>query len=437
MLKLRWPRLSQAQLLRRAALAYLIVWVLSPPLAYGTVWRILAVLAMLLWLALDTLAPRSVLRRPGWPVLGAVVFVFYTVFLEWLMPDAAAINRQFQLWIMLFFLVVGESLRRGRNDEAKFCFWIILLVMPIWSLSTLWGLQSLGADVARVVIRSSDEARELVSQGVGGYSFVYTTLLCMPFLAYLAFRPGAALVAGQPRWVRRATKLLLLGNLMLSGLLLLRAGYTIALILSAVVVASVLLIRSRAPLRMLLSLCFVGLLVVILGMLTAPVLGVLEKVSIGTEYSAKIRDIRVSLEDDQSTGTVHDRTERYLRSLRSLGDNPVIGTLTYDKVGKHSAILDRFAQYGFAFGLLFLALLLYVPLGAVRNSRVPIGLAFGFLIVASGFPLLNNVFMAWGLILYVFSRGAFAVMGIPLDRGHRKPGEESWPRGAGAPGFSR
>ena len=44
MLKLRIPRLPQAVLLRRAALAYLIVWVLSPPLAYGTTWRVLAVL---------------------------------------------------------------------------------------------------------------------------------------------------------------------------------------------------------------------------------------------------------------------------------------------------------------------------------------------------------------------------------------------------------
>ena len=116
MLRLKIPRLPQAALLRRAALAYLIVWVLSPPLAYGTGWRVLAVLAMLLWLALDTLAPRSVLRKPNWPVLGTVVFVVYTTFIEWLVPDGATINRQFPIWIMLFFLLVERkrSLRRNR-----------------------------------------------------------------------------------------------------------------------------------------------------------------------------------------------------------------------------------------------------------------------------------------------------------------------------------
>ena len=44
-----------------------------------------------------------------------------------------------------------------------------------------------------------------------------------------------------------------------------------------------------------------------------------------------------------------------------------------------------------------------------------------FLVVALVFPLLNNVFMSWGLILYVFSRGALAVMGLPLQRPRSSP----------------
>jgi hypothetical protein len=99
----------------------------------------------------------------------------------------------------------------------------------------------------------------------------------------------------------------------------------------------------------------------------------------------------------------------------------VLGTLTFDDVGKHSAVLDRFAQYGFAFGLLFLALLIYVPM-RMRGPRAPIGLALAFLIVAIGFPLLNNVFMSWGLVLYVFSGGAFAVDGFIPGTGRSQAG---------------
>ena len=158
MLKLRIQRLTAATFMRRAALTYLMVWVLSPPLAAGAIWRVFAVIAMLLWLALDTLSPRSVLRKPNWPVLSTMVFMAYTVCVELLVPDSTAINQQFPIWIMLFFLLVGESQRRGNSDDAKFCFWVVLLILPIWSFATLQGLTNISGDVSRTMSRASEEA---------------------------------------------------------------------------------------------------------------------------------------------------------------------------------------------------------------------------------------------------------------------------------------
>jgi hypothetical protein len=158
------------------------------------------------------------------------------------------------------------------------------------------------------------------------------------------------------------------------------------------------------------SVCLVGLLVLSSVVAVKPVLGLLQDVAVGTEYDAKLRDIRDSLEGGRNIGAVDARAERYTRSFKLFLENPVIGTLTFDDVGKHSAVLDRFAQYGFGIGLLFLALLAYMPIRMIRSSSVPIGLTIAFLVVAVGFPMLNNVFMSWGLILYVFSRGAVSVM---------------------------
>lgn len=416
MLKLRIPRYPMPVLLRRAALAYLIVWQLSPPMAYGTGWRALAVLAMLLWLALDTLSPRSILRRPNWPVLAAATFALYCVLIEWLIPDAGAINRHFAIWIMFFFLLVGESQQRGRSDEARFCFWTILTVLPIWMISTLLGIETVAGDVARTAARSSVETRDLSVQGIGGYGLIYTVILCLPFLAQLALRVRHLPGSTQVRWKRRALRAMVWGNFILALLLVLRAGYSIAVILAVLSVLCVLLIRSRRPLQLAMSVCAVGLLVLVTSIAVGPMLQSLEDVATGTEYSAKLRDIRTSLAGGQSTGTVEGRTERYVRSLRLFAENPVMGTLTFDDVGKHSAILDRFAQYGFGFGLLFLVILVFTPLRYLGLPQVPIGLGLAFLVVAFGFPLLNNVFMSWGLILYVFSRGAFAVMGVPLEK---------------------
>lgn len=419
MLKLRIQRLTAAALMRRASLAYLILWVLSPPMAYGKGWRVLAVLAMLMWLALDTLSPRSVLRKPNWPVLCSVVYILYTVVLEFLVPDISTINQQFSIWIMLFFLMVGESQRRGNSMDAQFCFWVILLVMPIWSFATLRGLTSISGDVARTISRASEEAKELSAQGIGGFGYIYTVVLCVPFLAQLALRNRPEWWDGKTRWMRRLGRLIILINFLLASFLVFRAGYTIALILSTFAILSVVMIRSRRTLPFAISLCVICVAVLLAGIALKPALRGMEGMVTGTEYASKVRDIRNLLEEDQSTGSVEGRADAYGRSIRLFVENPIIGTLSFDDIGKHSAILDRFAQYGFVFGLMFLAILLHVPIRVMRSSGAPVGLALSFLIVATGFPLLNPVFMSWGMILFIFSRGALTMMGVSMDQAGR------------------
>lgn len=419
MLRVRYQRRSLPAIVRCGALAYLIVWQLSPPLAYGVGWRGIALLAMLLWLVADTLTVQGVLRRPNWPVVVGAVFVCYTFIVEWLVQDQAGLNRQFQIWIMLFFLLVGESHQRGRSDEARFCFWVILLVLPIWSVTTLWGIDVIGAGASRAISRSSEEARELLGHGIGGYGFVYTLVLCLPILVYLTINPISRKDEQQPQLKRLAKRLLLMGNCILAMLVVLRAGYAIALILTVVAILGAVLVRSRQIHSLVISVCFLSVLALVMSMSVDPILHSLEGVTAGTEYSAKVRDIRYSLANDQSTGTFEGRAERYARSLSLLVENPVLGTLRFDDIGKHSAILDRFAQYGFGIGLLFLVLLIFLPFRYLRSRQVPIGLSLPFTVVAFGFPMLNNVFMSWGLILYVFSRGALAIMGVPLRTNRR------------------
>lgn len=410
MLRLRIPHFPLHVLLRRAALAYLIVWVLSPPLAYGNNWRVLALLAMLLWFAIELRTPRSVLMRPNLPVLACVVFIVYSLAIELLVPDSTDINQHFQIWIMLFFLLVGESHQRAQRDETTFCFWMVLLVLPIWSFTTLRGLDTISADVARTISRSSAEAQALSEQGIGGFGFIYTSVLCLPFLTQLAFRPGADFSFRRARWKQRVSRLIIWCNFVLTGLLVMRAGYSIALILAAIAVISVLLIQSRRAIPFAMSTTLAGLLLFTTSIMLEPALKSLQSVTANTEYAAKVRDVRESLKGGENVGTVSGRTERYYRSFQMFLESPITGRLIFDGVGGHSSILDRYAQYGVGFGTLFLCLLGFVPFQSLRDQRVPIGLALGFLIVALGFPMMNTVFMSWGLILYVFSRGAFATI---------------------------
>ena len=405
-----------SQSLQRVANSYVIVWTLSPVLAYGLTWRVLLVVAMVLWLLLELRAPRSVLLRPSWPVIGAAVFALYTLAIEWLVPDAGLVTRHFQILIMFFFLVVGESLRRGRDGDARFYFWLILLILPIWSFTTLSAIDEFGTNVARTISRSSDIARELTEEGVGGYAFVYAVLLCLPFVLYLsAARRRIHWLSGTRR-LRRLGITLLVANAVLCALVLVRAGFSIALFLAVFAAGVLFLIRSRRVLQFGTGVVVAALLAVMAVVMMEPILSQVQDLATGTEYEAKIADIRHSLEEGDSVGTLEGRNERYLRSVRLFFEHPIVGTLRFDDIGKHSAILDRFAQYGLAAGVLFTVLLVYVPVRALRDRRVPIGLALAFLVVAFGFPLINNVFAAWGLVLYVFAMGAFSLLGVPLDK---------------------
>lgn len=409
-------RVAPSVFIRRLALAYLLVWVLFPPLAYGIQWRVIAVVAMSTWMLLELSSRRSVLLRPNSIVLGAIAFVVYTLAIEWLVPDLGAFSRHYQVLIMLFFLLVGESFRRGREDDARFCFWIVLLVLPIGALGTLQGLDTFGTGAARVVTRSSTQAMEFTEQGIGGFSLVYTTVLCLPFLLTLALNPRSLAARFRGKWGRRGAHGLVVVNLALALLLVTRAGYTIALLLASATVAIVMLVRSRRAKPLILSLCTSALLITCAVVALNPVLDTLQVAAAGTEYETKVRDVRFSLQGGESEGTVEDRMERYTRSLDLFFENPVLGTFRFDDLGKHSAILDRFAQYGFGVGLLFLWLIGYVAWNAMRDQLVPIGMAVALLVVSIGFPLMNNVFIAWGVALYVFSRGTFVVMGIPLEK---------------------
>lgn len=417
MLRLLIPSYPLGLVLRRAAVAYLITWSLLPQLAYGTLWRLLTVVAAGVWLLLDLRVARSVVLRPSRAVLLMWLFVFYTLGVEFIVPDGSNITRHFQMWIMFFFLLVGEGARRRGDEELRFLFWAVLLILPIALVSSIYGLEYVDSRAARAIVRSSQEAKELAAQGIGGFSLVYAVVLALPFLTQLAW-------FGKRSWqsltyrpaLRRAQRALVIANWVLCMYLVLSAGYTIAMMLAVFSVVVVALVRSRQAVKFGMSTTLAACIAMGAYVSVNPILDGLMEVTQGTPYYIKVRDLRYSYNSNEDVGTVGDRSERYLLSARKFIENPVAGTLDYVDVGKHSAVLDRFGEYGLFAGGIFLYLMVLMPLRALRDSRVPIGVTLGFCVAGVGFPFLNPIFPAWGLMLYVFSMGSIAVMGVSSNR---------------------
>lgn len=125
----------------------------------------------------------------------------------------------------------------------------------------------------------------------------------------------------------------------------------------------------------------------------------------GTNYANKMRDLLDSFQYNVALGTVDLRLERYFRSISLFVDSPVWGVMANDDLGKHSQLLDAFAQWGAGLGFILLYLIGYVQLRVLRTSNNfysgSSGAAVGGLVAAIVVFGSNNAMMSSGIILYI------------------------------------
>ena len=400
------------------AVSFVAIWLLSPILAYSTTARAFSGVAIGIWMLREAFRLRGIFSYASIPVLLGAFYGCYILMIELLVDDSSMINRHYQVLILLFFLFVQQSYRRIAVEDFNNLFWIILLIFPIWISTTLLAQESLGDNVVRLVIRSSDTARELSRQGVGGYGLVYSLLLALPVLWYFSIFPGRVdwssftRFSGFPSYLGRA---LVLANLLLALMLVLRAGYAIAVALATISLAAVFIGRSGRTSNLVFALLAFTLVAALTGLFSDVVVQGLLQLSRGTLYEHKVAHTLLSLGGQEAMGTFELRSERYWRSIMLFLDSPLWGSLSFDSLGKHSAYIDNFAQYGIVIGAVFMYLLMFLPVRFLRQNEKHHGLALAIFIVALSFPMLNNVFGAYGLILFIFIPGALSCLDVPVS----------------------
>jgi hypothetical protein len=388
--------------LQNVALIVVCVWVTSPVLMPSVLARLVALVAVGAWVGLELWRPNSIFVRPTLPVVGAMVFIFYDLLL-WYGLREWNLFSHIQMYVLLTLLVVYESRRRDPRSLEP-VFWALMLTLPIWLFSTFRAFDTFGSHAARTVIRASDEALELMQQGVGGYSLIYSSLFLVPVLVSMTFRWRQFDTSGAPRLLRLvpvSRRLLPAVLLALVTAVILRAGFAIAvLLLAASLVVSVMLLKP-GPWKLVIGPLLALLLVLVGHSYLREILDALIPLTEGTNFVNKLHDLRLSLDLGSSTGTVDDRTDRYLRSINSFLENPILGVLGDSGVGNHSAYLDHFAQRGVVFGTLYMALMLYVPLQMLRRTPGMLGMTGGVLTIAVLLPFLNSVPMMVGVALFI------------------------------------
>lgn len=429
--------------IQNLAVAYVCLWATAPIMAYGDGYRWAAAGAVSLWALLEALRPGGIFARPTIPTIVCAAFLLYTTVVEVLLGADGDILQHVQIGIMLFFLVFYESRRNHVRSMAPI-FWFVLGTLPLWLYSTYTAYDRFGTNVSRMVVRSSDAARELTAEGVGGYSLVYGTVLILPIFAVMLMNLRRILPIETPAILRKVSKIpmlvhaLLAVNLILGAAVVLRAGYSIAILLAVAALGLSIFFRKRSAVFLLFvpMAALGGYLFLELALL--PTLNALKPLAEGTPYYRKILDLIGTLETDQSQGTFDDRWIRYMRSWDLFIRNPLFGVISAADVGKHSAILDTLARYGVFVGSAFIYLLLYLPVLMMKAMRDNFGLALSVFAVMVLLPILNNVFGSLGVMLFIMvpvacdlvgrARNRPLMVGAPLSRQPDRTGRLTGPK---------
>jgi len=345
----------------------------------------------------------GILWKPTLPFFSCVFLVSYVAGMELLFSEEELLSRSFQFWIVLTFVVIYES-RRKAPRTLEPVFWTMIVTYPIWQFNTIETLLGEHAHVARIIIRSSDEAKDLTSRGIGGYGLVYSTVLMIPALfCYLQARmmSVSSSVTGYAALKRNILLILVLVNIVMGVALVLTAGYLIAL--GAMSLSLVVAFWYREA-------SFFRTIIIIIGLVLFAFYGsdIIEKTLIsarplveGTSLSRKIDDTLLTMHLGSATGTLAERRERYMRSVNAFFESPIIGVVDFDLVGKESHFMDMFARWGVLVGLINVYTVLFLPWRLLRSPYYESSATVGIFVAAVIVFLLNNAFMAAGAVLFV------------------------------------
>ena len=368
------------------------IWMLIPIFAFGDIYRAVALIAMALYFYLELIRKNSAFKamRKDCFFTGFFIVIslcFFTI------SGTLLIQTGFLIFLLFLFIF---WLKQGRVIILPNHIYFIFFLMLISLISSIYFLSFVDSHAARVLVRSSDLAREYSSSNVGGYGFIYSCLILLPILFYE--------IRKQYR-VRNITKLSFLVLFFLCAMYYIYlGGYTIAL--AGLLLALLLLIpifRDRVVVFSLVTLPL-GLFIFLGDGLTSLMPSFVLDLLDGTSYISKLNSI---IYYDANDLVINDsfevRRERYQRSLSLLMENLFFGTFDYNPLGKHSTILDTAAMFGVFYLMFFLFILIRFLLYSFKKSGSRLVFVTGYLFfyVVS----LNNLVLHFAVILFIFLPG--------------------------------
>lgn len=344
--------------IQKAAVLYLIIWTISPPLEIDMIYRLLALGCAGIWFIV-ALRRRLFVEKVH---IYAIAYMFLVIVIAYLQKGSLdAILQHIAIYILVICFFINCFYKEGRWHELSGIVPIVLLLLIIYNWRTAEILLE-DPTIARLLVRADESVYPYLRQGIGGYSLVYPQVCIFP--AILA-------------WILRAYK----NNKLCFGigcvwlytyiLCISRAGYSIAIFATIVGAIMLFFYRGRNIWTAFLIAGVIFLVVMWSIVYVDSFREYLLQTFDGTAVAKKITDLVATSETGAAEGSIFARMEAYRGSMNVILEYPLVGGLWMRSGGGHSAILDQFAKYGVWGGVIYTIMLFYVPNEYKRRFQHP------------------------------------------------------------------
>lgn len=231
--------------------------------------------------------------------------------------------------------------------KLKFLIIFIIALYCIWNTTTLIAVSTDG-HIMRALVRNSDISVACAKRGIGGYGYLYSVVAMLPIGVYM-------LGTKQNIIIRAIIVYFVISGFILSYM----SQYFIALILSALIFPMLYIAnKHKDGMNMSSYIIVFGMLILVFCSLES-ILDFLINIVDIPSLNRKLIGMQNTLlyGGDVEDSEFGERYERYMRDLGLILKSPLFGAFKYSEVGKHSSILDFFAQYGIPLGIVYIKIL--------------------------------------------------------------------------------
>ncbi len=369
------------------ALLYLIAWCISPPLGYGTIYRLLALAIIMIFIALNFANKKWRITVNQMVVLSLLA---YMVCINLATGDS--IDRRIGTYILLCMMLATSSTFDDGICNAKSIWWVVpitFFLCILWNVLTLREI-SITPTIMRILAKNTSSGTYYANRGVGGYGYMYSVLALIPIgIDYM-------LKQKERLWCRAVAVVFVVT----SYTLVFRSQYFMAILVGILIpflyYGFSIENRNKRILILIITMFIFGLVYVEIDWILAR----------GLEIFSNQRSVTVKINDLYSIlngGDIYDsefstRFTRYIKDINYVFYHPILGGLSYSVTGNHSFVLDVFAQYGVFIGLICILHGFIKPITKFANGiTIRNVVLVVFLIIAT----LNVVPFAMGAVLFV------------------------------------